>query len=98
MKTETRTCIITLLNVDPTISRPVRQGILQILQNGVRKERKLLRVVEAAKQLDVHPKTLLRYGREGRIELLKLSRRKIMIRSEELERFITEAAGTPAPG
>jgi|GEM_PF-2571808 len=93
MKNETRKCITALLNCDPTVSQPIRVGILRLLQTGRVKESRLLSIAEAAKCLRVHPKTLLRYGREGRVELVKLSRRKVLIRDENSNVFSVKVQG-----
>jgi len=88
MKTETKTSITALLNVDPTVPLDVRKAIISLLNGKVSKKSKLITVAEAAERLQVHPKTVLRYARDGKLEVLKLSRRKILIRSDELDRFI----------
>jgi len=90
MKAETRIGITALLNGDPTISRQLRAGIMELLESGG-KEEVFFSPAEAAKRLRVHPKTLLRYGRQGRLTLIKLSRRKVLIRKEELDRFIRDS-------
>jgi excisionase family DNA binding protein len=47
-----------------------------------------LETAEAAKVLKVHPATLLRYVRAGRVSVAKLSRKIFRFRLSDLEQFV----------
>lgn len=44
-------------------------------------------IAEAAKQLDVHPRTLRRYIKDGKLNVLRLSPQIVRIRPEDIEAF-----------
>lgn len=48
-------------------------------------------VMEAARALKVSRATLWRYVKQGKIAIIRYSAKKVLIRREEIERFITEA-------
>jgi excisionase family DNA binding protein len=53
-------------------------------------EKELLTAEEAAERLRITNRTLLRWAREGRIESVRVSKKKILFTEEAIERFIQE--------
>ena len=51
----------------------------------------LVTVEDAANQLYIHPHTLLRYIREGKLVAAKIGRR-YLLRPADLEKFVTQSA------
>ena len=51
-------------------------------------EKELLTVEEAAERLRITTRTLLKWAREGRVESIRVSRKKILFTEEAIERFI----------
>jgi len=49
-----------------------------------------LSISEAAEQLGVHPRTLRRYIRDGKLGVLRLSPQVVRIRAEDIEAFLAE--------
>lgn len=49
-----------------------------------------LSISEAAEQLQVHPRTLRRYIRDGKLNVLRLSPQVVRIRAEDIEAFLTD--------
>lgn len=44
-------------------------------------------IAEAAEQLEIHPRTLRRYIKDGRLTVMRLSQQVVRIRPEDLFRF-----------
>jgi len=51
----------------------------------------LLTIPEAAQRIRVSRATLFKFIKEGRLQVVRLSARKVLIRREELEKFIRES-------
>lgn len=49
-----------------------------------------LSISEAAKQLEVHPRTLRRYIRDGKLNVLRLSHQVVRVRVEDIEAFLDD--------
>jgi len=49
-----------------------------------------LSIAQAADQLGVHARTLRRYIRDGKLQVLRLSPQVVRIRPEDLEKFLAE--------
>lgn len=58
--------------------------------------RKLLTHDEVARLLDVHPKTILRWGREGRLPRYKVGR-KVRFAEADVDAFLAEHYGAADP-
>lgn len=49
-----------------------------------------LSISEAAEKLEVHPRTLRRYIRDGKLKVLRLSPQVVRIRAEDIAAFLSE--------
>jgi excisionase family DNA binding protein len=56
----------------------------------VQTDDELLTPAQAAKELKLHPRTVRRYIREGKLKAIRLSNFYLRIRRSELERFLRE--------
>jgi excisionase family DNA binding protein len=65
---------------------PKHQDILIQMTND-----DLLTIPEAAQRIRVSRATLFKFIKEGRLQVVRLSARKVLIRREELEKFIRES-------
>jgi len=56
--------------------------------SGKTDQKRLLKVDEVAAMLGVHPKTVYRWIREGKIEVIKLPSGRIRIPESEIEKIL----------
>jgi excisionase family DNA binding protein len=58
-------------------------------------ERDLLTIQEAAKLIRVSRATLFKLVKDGRLQVVRITPRKVLVRREELDRFLKASETTP---
>ena len=88
MKEEIYKVIKILLLHDETLGPDDRQAILKVCRYPkTASRRKLITVRQAAEIIGCHPKTVQRYERQGVINAIRLSKRKVRYVKQEIEEF-----------
>lgn len=94
MKRETLTTVEAVITADTTTKHEHRERILAACRAETPARREMVTVREAAEILDVHPRTVQRYEREGLLHATRITKRRVRYAKDEVLRLATEGAAT----
>jgi len=89
MLNSTLTTIETIVKADPTIDPELAERIAEMCKSPKRPGPRVT-VKRAAEVLGVHPRTIGRYVRDGKIRAIKTSRRRIRYDLNQIEAIALE--------
>ena len=94
MKTATIITIETILEADRTIPKTKREKVMDILLDRapppLPMKKRLLTAKQAGEIIGVHPATLRRYEKQGKINVLRITSRKVRYDYAEVIAFANE--------
>lgn len=91
MRPETMSTVEAILSADTSVPADHRKTILDFCRENRRTSRaRMITAKEAAGILGVHPRTLQRWGREGRLHPVSYTPRRIRWNEGEIREFLQE--------